>query len=76
MMKNGLDPDVLDGDPDKPSGTNSVTICVPLKDDPVYARYLRCSRSAFLCVLRSGRWRRMVSEDGDHTAPAGSAKKA
>ena len=39
MMKDGLDPNILDGDPEKPA-----TNFVPLKDDPKYAKYFKMVR--------------------------------
>ena len=39
MMKDGLDPNILDGDLEKPA-----TNIVALKDDPKYAKYFKMVR--------------------------------
>ena len=37
MTRDGLDPDVMDGDHSKPAGGSGV----PLKEDPKYAKYFK-----------------------------------
>ena len=77
MERDGLDPDIMDGDHSKPAKTEELG--VPLKDDPKYAKYFKMLKMG----LPMGAVKNAMERDGenpalmdkDHNLPASSGSK-
>ncbi|CAJ1950570.1 unnamed protein product [Cylindrotheca closterium] len=72
MQRDGLDPDILDADPNQPAG-------LPLKEDPKYQKYFKMLKIG----IPMGQVKHSIERDGlnpdvmdqDHNLPASAAEK-
>jgi hypothetical protein len=76
LLRDGLDPSVMDGDLDKPATIIVEGKGIPLKDDPRYAKYFKMLKMGLPmgavknAMIRDGEDPDVM--DGDHNAPAKS----
>ena len=79
MTRDGLDPDTMDGDHNKPAGYKSPDSDVPLKNDPVYQKYFKMLKMGLpMGAVKNAMKRDGVDPtimDGDHNSPASSTTK-
>ena len=74
LIRDGLDPSVLDGDHNKPADYQDSASEIALKDDPAYAKYFKMIKTGLLIgavqntIERDGLDPKVL--DGDHNAPA------
>jgi hypothetical protein len=77
MSRDGLDPDVMDGDHNQPAGGN--TSDIPLKEDPKYTKYFKMLKMGLpLGAVKNAMDRDGEDPsvmDGDHNAPAKGGSK-